>query len=151
MAKHALEKGLNSRDAILKAVQVGNFALCLQFAMQSVSIICCKRFNNFQLFLSLLFMRNLLGTLFAIFNCINALSFRSSFNICFCCRYCKLIPQLGSATSKSFTRSSSFLHLARFQGIFLSPQLMDSGAIGRLGRPAVKRAAEGRRPGHGTV
>ena len=47
--------------------------------------------------------------------------------------------------------SLSFLHLARFQGIFLSPQLMDSGAIGRLGRPAVKHAAEGRRPGHGTV
>lgn len=44
-----------------------------------------------------------------------------------------------------------FLHLARFQDIFLSPQFKDSGAIGRLGRPAVKHAARGRSLGHGTV
>ena len=30
MEKHALEKGRNSRDATLKAVQVGNFGLCLR-------------------------------------------------------------------------------------------------------------------------
>ena len=53
--------------------------------------------------------------------------------------------------TRNFQLFPLFLHLTRFQVIFVSPQFMESGANGRLGRPAVKHAAKGRRPGDGTV